>query len=99
MKGSEEVVELVEAALPEPALLRQPVVGDVEGGGYELVGPHPPGLRRRDQARSFQDRQVLAERRQGHGERFGQLRRRRRTRGQALDDGTAGGGGGGAGGP
>ena len=64
----DEALEAVGAALPDRALLGEPVVHERQPLAGEGAGAHPAALARADQALGLERPDVLHERREGHGD-------------------------------
>src|SRR5262249_53049561 len=67
------LVELMEAAPPQRALLRHPALGRLQRLGHEPIGTHAADLARADEARLFENVEMLRERRKRHVEGARQL--------------------------
>jgi len=64
---------LIEAAPPESALMRHPLLGGDQRPRRQAVGAHASGLARPDEAATLQHVEMLRERRQRHPERAREL--------------------------
>lgn len=84
-------IELIEAAFPVRTLSIEPGLHLTKWSGHEVIGAYAPDLLRGHQTTGFEHAEVLLERGQGHVERRGQLRDRRRSLPEPLDDGEPGG--------
>src|SRR5215211_1008655 len=65
------IVELVQPAFPEEALLGQPILRELHLFGHELVGADSAAFGGADEAAPFEDLEVLDERGKGHVKRLG----------------------------
>src|SRR5512141_2110775 len=70
------LVQLVEACVPELAIPLDPRRLFLQSAQAELAGPHAPDLLRGDESRLLQDADVLLHARQGHAEFLGKVRDR-----------------------
>src|SRR6185503_17162217 len=70
------LVQLVEACVPELAVPLDPCRLFLQSAQAELAGPHAPDLLRGDEPRLLQDANVLLHARQGHVELLGKVRDR-----------------------
>ena len=86
----DELFKAVGALLPDPALLREPVVDEGQPLAIEHAGAHPAGLDRVDEPVRFERPHVFHERRQGHRELACQLADGRGPMAQVPDDGAPG---------
>jgi len=87
-KYAEVIVQALEAFLPVPAVMFEPVIGGLEGGCLEAAGT-PLGLAPAgDEPGSLQDLEMLGDGGKGHLERGSDLADRGLTGGKALEDGT-----------
>src|SRR6476646_8840402 len=73
----DDLVQLVQACIPEPALLLDPRGLVIESAGAETARPHAPDLLRGNQFGLLEDADVLPHAREGHLERSRQIRDRR----------------------
>src|SRR5436190_2336832 len=73
----DNVVQLVEACVPELAVPLDPCRLFLQSAQAELAGPHAPDLLRGDESRLLQDADVLLHAREGHVELLGKVRDRR----------------------
>src|SRR5215472_12003915 len=87
----DDLLQLVEPCIPDPALLLDPRRLVLEAARAEPAGPHPPDLLGRDEAGLLQHPDVLAHAGEGHVECLGQIRDRRVAASQPLQHATAGG--------
>src|SRR5262249_45993724 len=87
----DDLLQLVEPCIPDPALLLDPRRLVLEAARAEPAGPHPPDLLARDEADLLQHPDVLAHAGEGHVECLGQIRDRRVAASQPLQHATAGG--------
>src|SRR5262245_38671771 len=87
----DDLLQLVEPCIPDPALLLDPRRLVLEPAWAEPTGPHPPDFLGRHEAGLFQDPDVLAHAGEGHVERLGQIRDRRVAPSEPLQHATAGG--------
>src|SRR4029079_13450705 len=71
-----DLVQLVEACIPELAVPLDPCRLFLESAWAEVAGPHAPALLRGDEPRPLQDADVLPHAREGHVECLRQLRDR-----------------------
>src|SRR5580704_13808932 len=69
------VVELIEAALPHSALLRDPALRRPQRLRYKPISAYPPHLSRADEPAPFENVEMLRERRERNVERPRQLAR------------------------
>src|SRR3954453_16946435 len=83
---SQYVPEPVEAALPQPTALGDPLCGDVEPGGLDTTGSHAADFLAADDTTLLKDLEVLNDRRQADAERLRQGTDRRRSLAQLLDE-------------
>src|SRR5204862_8213653 len=92
-ESSEVVIEPVEALGPDPLVPREPRrrVGERRRG--ESRAPPPAFLASGDERRALEHLEVSGNRREADGEGGRELRDRRLTDGESLDDAPAGGGG------
>src|SRR6187402_2612602 len=72
----DNLVQLVEACVPELAVPLDPCRLFLQSAQAELAGPHAPDLLRSDEPRLLQDPDVLLHAREGHVERLGKVRDR-----------------------
>src|SRR5262245_49872109 len=84
------LVQLVEAGVPELAVLLEPGRFFVQSAPAELAGPHAPDLLRGDEPRLLQDADVLLHARQGHVELLGKVRDRSVGTPELLENTAAG---------
>src|SRR6186713_548583 len=70
----DNLVQLVEACVPELAVPLDPRRLFLQSAHAELAGPHAPDLRRGDEPRPLQDAHMLLHAREGHVEFVGEVR-------------------------
>src|SRR6516162_1571571 len=80
----EITIELVEAALPELALPAEPILGELQPVGSELVSAHPACLLRAYKAVLLEHLEMLDEGRERHAIGLGELAHRGPANAQAL---------------
>src|SRR5580658_629155 len=68
------LVQLVEACVPEPAVPLDPCCLFLQSAQAELAGPHAPDFLRGDESRLLQDADMLLHAREGHVELLGKVR-------------------------
>src|SRR5574342_482387 len=85
------LVQLVEAYVPELAVPLDPCRLFLQSAPAELAGPHAPDLLRGDEPRPLQDADVLLHARQGHVELLGKVRDRSVGTSELLQNAAAGG--------
>src|SRR5512134_595579 len=85
------LVQLVEACVPELAIPLDPCRLFLQSAQAELAGSHAPDLLRGDEPRLLQDADVLLHARQGHVELLGKVRDRSVCTPELLQDAAAGG--------
>src|SRR5271163_2992648 len=69
-----DLVQLVEACVPELAVILEPCRLFLQSAQAELAGPHTPDLLRGDEPRLLQDADMLLHAREGHVELLGKVR-------------------------
>src|SRR4051812_37453432 len=87
----DDLLQLVEPRVPQAALLLDPRGLVLEPARPEPARPDAPDLLGRDQPGTLQDSDVLAHAGEGHPECSGQIRDRRVTASEPLQDATPGG--------
>src|SRR5262245_5604224 len=87
----DNVVQLVEACLPEPAVPLDPCHLVLQSARAELAGPHAPDLLRDDEPRLLQDANMLFHAREGHVELHGKVRDRSVCASELLQNAASGG--------
>src|ERR671911_1993837 len=87
----DNLVQLVEACVPELAIPLDPGRLFLQSARAELAGPHAPDLLRGDELGLLQDADVLPHAREGHVERFGQIRDRSVGMSELLQNAASGG--------
>src|SRR5262245_37791602 len=87
----DNVVQLVEARVPELAVPLDPGRLQLQSALAEPAGPHAPDLLRGDEPRLLQDTDVLLHAREGHVELHGQVRDRRVGATELFQDAAPGG--------
>src|SRR4051812_17383520 len=87
----DNVVQLVEACFPEPAVSFDPFRLFLQSAPAKLAGPYASDLLRDDEPRALQDADVLFHTRQGHVELLGKVRDRRVCTPQPLQNAASGG--------
>src|SRR5512141_1331546 len=85
------LVQLVEACVPELAIPLDPCRLFLQSAQAELAGPHAPDLLRGDEPRLLQDADVLLHARQGHVELLGKVRDRSVGTPELLQNAASGG--------
>src|SRR5918995_1263844 len=85
------LVHLVEARVPELAVLLEPRRLFLQPAPAELAGAHAPDLLRGDEPRLLQDADVLLDARQGHVELLGEVRNRSVCSPEVLQNAASGG--------
>src|ERR1044071_6220791 len=85
------VVQLVEACVPELAVPLDPCRLFLQSAWAELAGPHAPDLLRGDETGLLQDADVLLHARQGHVELLGKVRDRSLGTSELLQNAASGG--------
>src|SRR5262245_22057753 len=85
------VVQLVEACLPEPAVPLDPCRLFLQSARAKLAGPHAPDLLRGDEPGLLQDTDVLLHAREGHVELQGKIRDRSVCAAKLLQHAASGG--------
>src|SRR5215207_659356 len=87
----DDLVQLVEACVPELAVPLDPGRLFLQSARAELAGPHAPDLLRGDEARLLQDADMLLHARAGHVELLGKLRDRSVCTSELLQNAASGG--------
>src|SRR5580658_1527143 len=87
----DNLVQLVEACVPELAVPLDPCRLFLQAAQAELAGPHAPDLLRGDEPRLFQDADMLLHAREGHFEFLGKVRDRSICTPELLQNATSGG--------
>src|SRR5207344_2063421 len=87
----DNLVQLVEACVPELAVPFEPCRLFLQSARAELAGPHAPELLRGDEPGLLQDADVLLHAREGHVELLGKLRDRSVGSSQLLQNAASGG--------
>src|SRR5215203_7076375 len=87
----DNLVQLVEACVPELAVPLEPCRLFLQSAQAELAGPHAPELLRGDEPRLLQDADVLLHAREGHVELLGKLRDRSVCTSELLQNAASGG--------
>src|SRR5512147_3141085 len=87
----DNLVQLVEPCIPEPAVPLDPGRLFIQSAQAELAGPHAPDLRRGDEPRLLQDADVLLHAREVHVELVGKVRDRRICTPELLQNTASGG--------
>src|SRR6185503_14563790 len=87
----DNLVQLVEACVPELAVSLDPCRLFVQPAQAELAGPHTPDLLRGDKPGLLQDADVLLHAREGHVEFFGKVRDRSVCTSELLQNAASGG--------
>src|SRR6266508_263813 len=87
----DNLVQLVEARVPELAVLFDPGHLHLQSARPELAGPHAPDLLRGDELGLLQDADVFPHAGQGHVERLGQVRDRCVGTAELLQNAASGG--------
>src|SRR6185295_1308212 len=87
----DNLVQLVEACVPEPSVPLDPCRLFLQSAQAELAGPHAPDLLRGDEPRLLQDADVLLHAREGHVELLGKVRDRRVCTPELLQNAASGG--------
>src|ERR1700761_562951 len=87
----DNLVQLVEACVPELAVPLDPCRLFVQSAQAELAGPHAPDLLRGDEPRLLQDADMLLHAREGHAEFLGKLRDRSVCTPELLQNATSSG--------
>src|ERR1700740_3110613 len=87
----ENLVQLVEACVPELAVLLDPCRLFLRRAQAELPGPHAPDFLRGDEPRLLQDADMLLHAREGHVELLGKLRDRSVRTAELLHNTASGG--------
>src|SRR5271170_6095452 len=87
----DNVVQLVEACVPEPAVPLDPCRLFLQAAQAEPAGPHAPDLLRGDELRPLQDADMLLHAREGHVELLGKLRDRSVCTPELLQNAASGG--------
>src|SRR6476646_3540152 len=87
----DNLVQLVEACVPELAVLLEPCRLFLQTARAELAGPHAPELLRGDEPGLLQDADVLLHAREGHVEPLGQVRDRSVGTSELLQNSAPGG--------
>src|SRR5271167_744461 len=85
------LVQLVEACVPELAVPLDPCRLFLQSAQAELAGPHAPDLLRGDEPRLLQDADMLLHAREGHVELLGQVRDRSVCTPELLQNAASGG--------
>src|SRR4249920_2849785 len=85
------LVQLVEACVPELAVPLDPCRLFLQSVQAELAGPHAPDLLRGDEPRLLQDADMLLHAREGHVELLGKVRDRRVCTHELLQNAASGG--------
>src|SRR4249920_2512595 len=85
------LVQLVEACVPELAVPLDPCRLFLQSAQAELAGPHAPDLLRGDEPRLLQDADVLLHAREGHVELLGKVRDRSVCSSELLQNAASGG--------
>src|SRR3954453_1385200 len=86
----DNLVQLVEACVPELAVPLDPCRLFVQSAQAERAGPHAPDLLRRHEPRLFQDADVLLHAREGHVKLLGKVRDRRVRTPELLQNAASG---------
>src|SRR6266498_1217505 len=87
----DNLVQLVEACVPELAVPLDPCRLFLQSAQAELAGPHAPDLLRGDEPRLLQDADMLLHAREGHVELLGKLRDRSICTPELLQNAASGG--------
>src|SRR5262245_12599657 len=87
----DNLVQLVEACVPELAVPLAPCRLFRQSAQAELAGPHAPHLRRGDEPGPLQDADVLLHAREGHVELLGKVRDRSVCMSELLQNAASGG--------
>src|SRR5215813_15566862 len=87
----DNLVQLVEACVPELAVPLEPCRLFLQSARAELAGPHAPDLLRGDEPGLLQDADVLLHAREGHVELLGEVRDRSLGTSEPLQDAASGG--------
>src|SRR5580693_4822225 len=87
----DNLVQLVEACVPELAVPLDPCCLFLQSAQAELAGPHAPDLLRGDEPRLLQDTDMLPHTREGHVERLGEVRDRSVRTPELLQNASSGG--------
>src|SRR5271167_1616277 len=87
----DNLVQLVEACVPELAVPLDPCRLFLQSAQAELAGPHAPDLLRGDEPRLFQDADMLLHAREGHVELLGKVRDRSVCTAELLQNAASGG--------
>src|SRR4029434_5690145 len=85
------LVQLVEACVPEPAVPLEPCRLLIQSAGAERAGPHAPDLLRGDEPRLLQDADMFLHAREGHAELLGKVRDRSVSTSELLQNAASGG--------
>src|SRR5271155_5693998 len=85
------LVQLVEACVPELAVPLDPCCLFLQSAQAELAGPHAPDLLRGDEPRLLQDADMLLHAREGHVELLGKVRDRSVCTAELLQNAASGG--------
>src|SRR5499425_2603637 len=87
----DNLVQLVEACVPEPAIPLDPGRLFLQSARADLAGPHAPDLLRGDEPGLLQDADVLLHAREGHVEPLGKVRYRSVRTSELLQNAASGG--------
>src|SRR5271163_4741790 len=87
----DNLVQLVEACVPELAVPLDPCRLFLQSAQAELAGPHAPDLLRGDEPRPLQDADMLLHAREGHVELLGKVRDRSIGSAELLQNAASGG--------
>src|SRR5262245_36549272 len=87
----DDLVQVVKACVPEPAMPLEPCRLLLQSARAELAGPHAPDFLRGDEPRLLQDADVLLHAREGHVELLGKVRDRSVGASELLETAPSGG--------
>src|SRR5262249_54109906 len=87
----DNLVQFVEACVPELAVLLEPCRLFLQSARAQLAGPHAPDLLRRDEPGLLQDADVLLHAREGHAEPVSKVRDRGVGTSELLQNAASGG--------